>query len=91
MVVEDLALRDVTARVARLLLGCVGRDEHILEHADRACARITHHEIAAMVGSVREVVQRALKELERDGAIALARSRIEVLDPAKLETWAQTS
>jgi CRP/FNR family transcriptional regulator len=91
LVVEDLALRDVTARVARLLLGCVGRHEHILEHADRACARITHQEIATMVGSVREVVQRALKELERDGAIALERSHIEVLDPAKLGRWAQTS
>jgi len=62
-----------------------------LEHADRACARITHQEIATMVGSVREVVQRALKELERDGAIALERSHIEVLDPAKLGRWAQTS
>ncbi len=89
LVVEDLALRDVTARIARLLLGCVGRHEHILEHAPRACARITHQEIANMVGSVREVVQRALKQLERDGAIALQRSRIEVLDPAKLERWAQ--
>jgi CRP/FNR family transcriptional regulator len=67
----------------------VGRHEHILEHAPRACARITHQEIANMVGSVREVVQRALKQLERDGAIALQRSRIEVLDPAKLERWAQ--
>jgi CRP/FNR family transcriptional regulator len=91
LVVEDLALRDVTARIARLLLGCVGRHEHILEHAHDACARITHQEIAAMVGSVREVVQRALKQVERDGGIALERSRIEVLDPAKLERWAQIS
>lgn len=86
--VEDLALRDVTARVARLLLGCIGRHEHIIEKADTACARITHQEIASMVGSVREVVQRALKKLERDGAIALERTRIRVRDPAKLERWA---
>jgi CRP-like cAMP-binding protein len=57
-VVEDLALRDVTARVARLLLGCIGQHDHIVEKAEFACARITHQEIAAMVGSVREVVQR---------------------------------
>jgi CRP/FNR family transcriptional regulator len=88
-VVEDLALRDVTARVARLLLGCIGRHQHILEHADEACAHITHQEIAAMIGSVREVVQRALKQLERDGAIALERSRIKVTDVGKLEAWAQ--
>ncbi len=90
-VIEDLALRDVTARVARLLLGCLGHHEHIVEHAPAACARISHQEIATMVGSVREVVQRALKELERDGAIALERTRIRIRDPAKLETWAHPS
>ena len=87
-VVEDLALHDVTARVARLLLGCIGHHDHIVEKAEFACARITHQEIATMVGSVREVVQRALKELERDGAIALERSRIDIRDPEKLERWA---
>jgi CRP-like cAMP-binding protein len=78
-------------RIARLPLGCVGRHEHILEHAHRACARITHQEIATMVGSIREVVQHALKQLERDGAISVERSRIKVLDPIKLERWAQTA
>jgi CRP-like cAMP-binding protein len=87
-VMEDLALRDVTTRVARLLLGCLGKHEHIVEHAPNACARITHQEIAAMVGSVREVVQRVLKEFERDGAIMLERSRIRVLDEEKLRKWA---
>ena len=75
-VVEDLALRDVTARVARLLLACIGRHEHIIERAESACVRITHQEIASMVGSVREVVQRALKDLERDGAITLERAHV---------------
>jgi CRP/FNR family transcriptional regulator len=90
-VVEDLALRDVTTRVARLLLGCMGQHAHIVEKAPDACAHITHQEIASMVGSVREVVQRALKELERDGAIVLERSRISVRDQAKLEQWAHLS
>lgn len=87
-VVEDLALRDVTARVAHLLLGCIGHHDHMVEKANFACARITHQEIATMVGSVREVVQRALKELERDGAISLERSRIDIRDPEKLDRWA---
>ncbi len=42
-----------------------------------------------MVGSVREVVQRALKDLERDGAIALERTRIR--DQSKLEQSAHLS
>lgn len=90
-VVEDLALRDVTTRVARLLLGCLGQHEHIVEQAPEACARITHQEIASMVGSVREVVQRALKDLERDGAIVLERTRIRIRDQSKLEHWAHLS
>jgi CRP-like cAMP-binding protein len=87
-VVEDLALRDVTTRVARLLLGCMGQHEHIAEQAPDACAHISHQEIASMVGSVREVVQRVLKELERDGAIVVERIRIRVRDQSKLEQWA---
>lgn len=87
-VAEDLALRDVSARVARLLLGCMGRHAHIVDRAPDACARITHQEIASMVGSVREVVQRSLKDLERDGAIALERARIRIRDAEKLERWA---
>ncbi|MDE2184822.1 MAG: Crp/Fnr family transcriptional regulator [Alphaproteobacteria bacterium] len=90
-IVEDLALRDVTTRVARLLLGCMGQHDHIVEQAPNACARITHQEIASMVGSVREVVQRALKDLERDGAITLERTYIRIRDQAKLEQWAHLS
>lgn len=89
-VIENLALHDVTVRVARLLLGCMGRHDHMVEKAESACARITHQEIASMVGSVREVVQRALKELENDGAISLERTRIEIRDVAKLDRWAGT-
>ena len=44
-----------------------------------------------MVGSVREVVQRVLKDLERDGAIALERTRIRIRDQSKLEQWAHLS
>lgn len=86
-VVEDLALRDVTARVAGLLLGCAGHHGHFVDGAPEACERITHQEIAAMTGSVREVVQRALKELERAGAIKLERARIHILDTAILERF----
>lgn len=87
--VQDLAMRDVTARIARLLLGCIGRERHMLENADSACERITHQEIATMIGSAREVVQRALKQLERDGAISLERARIRVRNIEKLERLAE--
>ena len=40
----------------------------------------THAEIAADLGTAREVVSRLLKEFERLGAISLARGRITLND-----------
>jgi CRP-like cAMP-binding protein len=72
------------------------RCEEVIEPESTACPccssplhRITHQDIAAMVGSVREVVQRALKELERGGAIELERSPIRVRDIARLQRFCE--
>jgi hypothetical protein len=43
-----------------------------------------------MVGSVREVVQRALKTLEHVGLIQMARGRIQVIDPDALDGWTES-
>jgi hypothetical protein len=40
-----------------------------------------------MVGSVREVVQRALKTLEHAGVIEMSRERIRILDVDALGVW----
>ncbi len=85
--VEDLALRGVTARVARLLLECSRGAPPLAEGTGDHCAHITQQQLAAMTGTVREVVQRALKALEREGAIELARGRIRVIAPEILEAW----
>jgi len=42
--------------------------------------RITHEELAQQVGATRENVSRALKRMERRGAIACRRGRIDVLN-----------
>lgn len=89
VVIEDLSLRSVVARVARLLLDCSRGEPTLVEGVGGACARLTQQQIAAMTGSVREVVQRALKTLERDGSIKLERARVLVLDPAALERWSE--
>jgi CRP/FNR family transcriptional regulator len=58
--VEDLALRDTTQRVARLL---------IEEGRASGEVTLTREEIASRVGTVREVVSRTLRSLERTGAV----------------------
>jgi CRP/FNR family transcriptional regulator len=42
--------------------------------------RTTHQEIAAELGSSREVISRLLEDLSRAGLIRTGRGRIEVLD-----------
>ena len=76
--VEDLSFRRVISRVAKILL----------EHADDGTSpktRLTQQEMAAMAGTVREVVARSLKALEEEGAISLERHRIKINDKETLE------
>jgi CRP/FNR family transcriptional regulator len=77
--VEDLAFRDVTSRLARILLD--GKD-------GGGAPRLTQELLAAMAGSRREVVGRALKALSQEGAVKLERGRIHVLDRKALERLA---
>jgi CRP-like cAMP-binding protein len=76
--VEDLAFRDVTSRLAKILL----------EGQDGSAPRLTQELLAAMAGSRREVIGRALKALSADGAVRLERGRIHVLDRKVLERLA---
>jgi CRP-like cAMP-binding protein len=76
MLVEDLAFRDVTSRLAKILLeGQTG-------------PRLTQELLAAMAGSRREVVGRALKALSQEGAVRLERGKIHVKDRDALERLA---
>ena len=88
VLVEDLALRGVLPRVARLLLQCSRGGGGMVEGGEELCHPITQQQIAEMTGSVREVVQRALKTLEREGAVELARARVSVRNADVLEFWA---
>src|SRR5207302_9532751 len=76
--VEDLAFRDVTSRLARILL----------EGQHGSAPRLTQELLAAMAGSRREVVGRALKALSQAGAVRLERGRIHVRDRGTLERLA---
>lgn len=79
--VEDLSFRTVVSRVAKLLL-----DTAVVEGGPTH--RFTQDEMAAMVGSVRDVIGRALKLLQKEGAIKLEGRRILVIDADKLRDLA---
>jgi CRP/FNR family transcriptional regulator len=79
MLVEDLSFRHVRGRVAKILLEQVERDAAGAQH------RLTQQEIAAMAGTAREMVGRALKDLEMAGAIRNEHGRITVLNGERLQ------
>lgn len=90
--VEDLALRSVKARLAKLLLA-----EAVETAASQAAGRdaidrsqmVTQAEMAARLGTVREVIGRALRELSEDGLITMDRHRIVILDRDRLAAAAE--
>jgi CRP/FNR family cyclic AMP-dependent transcriptional regulator len=79
--VEDLSFRQVTGRVAKMLLEYAGDGS-----GDRP--RLTQQEMAAMIGTAREMVGRSLKSLEEDGMIKIDRHRIIVADIDALKATA---
>jgi CRP-like cAMP-binding protein len=69
--VGDLVLFDVYRRIAKILYS-MGEEQVIEGIRTRVVAkRPTHKELAAMAGTSREMVTRALKELEEDGILHL--------------------
>jgi CRP-like cAMP-binding protein len=82
-VVEDLSFRSVVNRMARLLLELA-----VVQGGTAPIPRLTQDEMAARVGSVRDVIGRALKSLEAAGAIRLEGHRIYVIDSEKLKKMA---
>src|SRR4029450_858419 len=76
--------------VARLLVGRARGAQTLVEESPTSSPEYTQDEIAAMVGSVCEVVQRALKTLEHAGLIQMARGRTQIIDLEALEGWAES-
>jgi CRP/FNR family transcriptional regulator, cyclic AMP receptor protein len=83
---NDLAFKDVTARICHVLLELLASKE--ASKAPLLVRPLTRQELAAMVGTAREVAWRSLKKLERDGLIEIHGQQIVILDAAALASRA---
>jgi CRP/FNR family transcriptional regulator len=91
--VEDLALHTVRTRLARFLLAHASAELGEVASAElgevvdvtQAPKRWTQEEVAAQIGTVRDVVGRMLRTLADDGLIRRERGRLVVVDRAGLE------
>lgn len=73
--VNSVAFHRTEARLATRLLERAGAGDVVQE---------THSELALDLGTAREVVSRRLKKFEAEGAVALERGRIRILDRTRL-------
>ena len=80
----NLAFGRVLTRIARVLLDYASPDAGMARGVS-GVERITQSDLAARVGTVRDMGSRALSHLESLGAIELRRGRVMRLDRAKLE------
>lgn len=76
-IVDEVAFQRMDKRVASLLLKRAKLQNPV---------RITHQEIAAELGSSREVISRLLEDFVSDGSIRSGRGTVEVLDFEILES-----
>jgi CRP/FNR family transcriptional regulator len=76
--VSEMAFYQVTHRLARLISEFPTEERR---------PHWTQEQLAAQLGTVREVVARSLKELERSGAIRIEDRRIYIADKNVLRQW----
>ena len=78
--VSEMAFYQVTHRLARLI-------SELPPDEMGTASLMTQEQMAARLGTVREVVARSLKELERSGAIQVENRRIRILDQTTFSQW----
>ena len=82
--VEDLAFRQVTERLARYLEANAAAAGAPVAPGTVVNLGLTQEQLAGRLGTVRELVSRALAQLERAGAIKRSRAGIVIRDPERL-------
>lgn len=78
MLVQELSLKDVRGRLADLLLEMAGT-------ANAVEMPLSHQEIAARIGTVREIVTRTLGRMSQEGVIRVEGHTIHILDQGRLK------
>jgi CRP-like cAMP-binding protein len=89
----DISLKHVTARIAKILLNQTRQEtfegEDLNEDLNNEVnAQLTQQQMAAMAGTVREMVGRSLRSMESSGAIEARRGYILIKDKTLLASLA---
>jgi CRP/FNR family transcriptional regulator len=86
--VETLSLREVGQRLGRLVIEQARENGKPTENGIRVRQDLTHNQLAARIGTVREVVSRALNRLQEQGLIRIDGKEVLVPDLKLLSQYA---
>jgi CRP/FNR family transcriptional regulator len=87
--VESLAFDDVNRRLARFIAQLAESEGRPSSDGIVVARSLTLQDVAAMIGTVREVVTRGLTQLEREGLLQVHRNELVVLDLDALKRFGQ--
>lgn len=79
---EDIAFKNIPARLASLLLRLQEEQGHTIEG-------YTHQDLAEMIGTYRETTTQTLNNFKREGLLGIGRKRIELYDLDGLRAMAK--
>ena len=82
---EDIALKEVPARLASFILRLIESEGVVTSEGYKVPTRYTHRQVATMIGSKRETVTKAFTLLQQAGAVELKWRRIHVKDIETLQ------
>jgi CRP/FNR family transcriptional regulator len=82
--VGDLAFRSVLERLAQFIEASAAPLGQSLSADVSVDLGLTQEQLAARLGTVRELVARSLAQLEKSGIIRRSRSVVTIRDPARL-------
>ena len=85
---EDIALKEVPARLASCILQLIESEGVVTSEGYKVPTRYTHRQLATMIGSKRETVTKAFSLLQQAGAVELRRRRIHIRDIEALKNVA---
>jgi len=83
--IQDLLFLDVPARLAKLLTDIAASDGEDVPEGRRITLRLTHQELANLVGATRVMVTMVLGKLENEGFIRQKMRRIIITNPQGLQ------
>ena len=87
--IETLSLREVRQRLAQVLLAEAHRHGKRTPEGIVFARQLSNQQLAARIGSVRDVASRALTRLQQDELITISDQTITILDEALLTIYAQ--